>query len=129
MRTTSLTWLWSVWRALRFYRSRKALLSKRIVFLRELRPFASPTSKDRIDYPDAIFWIQPHDVDRAKKAALTAPQKDRECATTKIIKSIGERLHTCDFQDRVREIPRPDICKECERQTHKDTDGFVRPYG
>jgi hypothetical protein len=34
--------------------------------------------------------------------------------------------HTCGFHYRVRELPRPDICAECERQTHKDADGFVR---
>lgn len=33
--------------------------------------------------------------------------------------------HTCGFHNRVREIPRPDICPECERQSRKDADGFV----
>ena len=57
-------WLWAMWRAKRIYRARGTMFSHRLNFMEHLRPFIG--QETRIAYPDAIFWIEPKDVTRAK---------------------------------------------------------------
>ena len=61
-----LRWLWAAHRAKRVYDRKGLLFSGRFKFMAELRP-KLPGNKDRIAYPDAIFWITPADVRRAEQ--------------------------------------------------------------
>lgn len=75
MRTNVVTWLWCMWRVQRIYRKRDLMFSRRIKFLKELRPFANLSEQARIDYPDAFLWVTPEDV---KRAALSATECESE---------------------------------------------------
>lgn len=68
MRCKTVTWLWCLWRVRRIFRRDGLMFSKREQFLRELQPFMSPVSHDRIAWPHAFFWIAPEDVNRAFRA-------------------------------------------------------------
>lgn len=75
MRSNTLVWLWCMWRARRAYSSDGALFSRRIRFMKELRPFLSTNPEARIDYPDAIFWVAPADIVRARAALRSTEAK------------------------------------------------------
>lgn len=61
-RCGTLTWLWCMWRVARTYGRNGLLFSRRLKFMEELRPL---TGGNRIEYPEAIFWVTPEDVNRA----------------------------------------------------------------
>lgn len=68
MRSNIFIWLWCMWKAWRCYRAKGTMFSARLRFLDELRPKVSASSNERIAYPDAIFWVKPKDLARAKAA-------------------------------------------------------------
>lgn len=70
MRCSLTKWLWCMWQVQRTYHAKGLMFSQRLRFLEELRPFVSLRELERVAYPDAIFWITPSDVKRARHLAI-----------------------------------------------------------
>jgi hypothetical protein len=65
----TIRWLWCMYRVRKLYK--RGPFSARRMLMDDLRPWAHPDEPPSegglvIDYPDAIFFVQRHDVDRAE---------------------------------------------------------------